>query len=125
MEHDEVRIQPPDPRQKRLFYLASGTAIAVVAAGWFLSFQGMLANTHVDSSAVQAIGQLTTGVKNVTEDVKAKTAEPVAETGASLNAALSPAAEGVQQREDALNAVTSIMKEQIESPSSSTTTPQP
>lgn len=112
--HEEIQLPPPDPRQKRLFFLATGSAILVVAIGWFVSMRAMITNTHVDLSLVQRIQQFTTGVRDVTQDVKTEVATPAAEANAALQSTLSPADAAVQQRSQALDTVTGIMKDKIE-----------
>lgn len=113
-ESDEVMIQemPRDVRIK--FYACVLGTLALVAVGWFFTMHRQFSQVSFVASSAK-LREVKEEVADITADAKAEAQVPVAEIQAALTEALAPVQEGVQQRQNAMETIGEIMKEDLES----------
>lgn len=122
-----IRLKKTPENRRQIFWACSGAAIALVAAGWFLSMRDAILSMSADVPAVSELGAIREQLESVTGDLVENTAAP----RAGFQELLVPAAEdlqqtvqeGVDQREAAANVIGDVFLENLPDPSAAAAEP--
>ncbi len=121
MEGEEVRLKELPPEVKAKYYACVIGTVLLAVIGWAFAMRDQLSRVSFELGG-ETLREVKEGVAQITQEVKANTQEPNMQLKTAAEVVLTPLATGVEEREEAMDIVGGIMKEQLDADAAETST---